>query len=1047
MPHDSNHQENILNILQNFHGTDSLKELFWTELNYDHRNTPLSYQGGDALANDPILLATGGTGGAFHVIYVHLNSDRLLLTTERPIISRLLGDHPYALFIFSNRDRTQWHFVNVKYDTDDPKKRRLFRRITISPYEKLRTASERIAMLDLESIRPLPQTIPPLEIQTRHEAAFDVEAVTKRFFEDYKSVFHILQHDLAAQTEDRRWAHDYALQFLNRCMFLYFIQRKRWLGEDTGFLRSYWESYHSADEPEDSFVERWLNVLFFEAFNNRFHGGHRQFPDEIRKALALAPYLNGGLFTENHLDEAHNFQISDARFKGIFEFLENYNFTIAEDSPLDQEVAVDPEMIGKVYESLVNVSPETDERGDAGIFYTPRTEIDLMCRLALVDNLAAHMGEEHKSTLYEAVFAFEPDDKAAADQRLRDENLWVPLNECLSEIAILDPACGSGAFLVGMLQILDDLRDRTNRALDRGERSFDRKKAIIGANLYGVDVMEWACHVAELRLWLALIIDADIPRAELQVRNEPLLPHFSFNVRCGDSLVQEIGGMNLAQIRADFSGIPRSLKARTTRLKNEKLKFFNNDRTCRYKSEQELKQEELNLFRDLVDTNVADIKKEIDALQELIDDPRAQQIRLDGTIEKRSAHQFELEATEWRKQIEALTIDYDRLVEARGALANARTLPFVWDIAFVEIFADDKGGFDIVIGNPPYVRQENILDPKIPREKITDANKKDYNKAYKAKLARSMYQAFPRFFGYKREKDVKPNNPAAAVSHKIDAKSDLYIYFYFHGLSLLNPKGSFCFITSNSWLDVGYGKDLQEFTLKHCHIKQIIDNRSRRSFASADVNTVICLFATPDEKRQLGLDCTTRFVSFNTPFEAILDPVIFYEIETASERDSTQEHRVFPISQTSLLESGIVDASPKPKYTGDKWGGKYLRAPDIYWTILKKGKGKLVRLGDVAEVRRGFTTGANEFFYLDDEDIRHWEIEEEFLKPVIKSPRECKSILIDPSQLKFKLFMCHKDEAALKGTAAWKYIEYGESKGFDQKTKLQRTSAVVGQSG
>ena len=326
------------------------------------------------------------------------------------------------------------------------------------------------------------------------------------------------------------------------------------------------------------------------------------------------------------------------------------------------------------------------------------------------------------------------------------------------------------------------------------------------------------------------------------------------------------------------------------------------------------------------------------------------QIRLDGTIEKRSPHQFELEATEWRKQIEAFTIDYDRLVEARGALANARTLPFVWDIAFVEIFADDKGGFDIVIGNPPYVRQENILDPKIPREKITDANKKDYNKAYKAKLARSMYQAFPRFFGYKREKDVKPNNPAAAVSHKIDAKSDLYIYFYFHGLSLLNPKGSFCFITSNSWLDVGYGKDLQEFTLKHCHIKQIIDNRSRRSFASADVNTVICLFATPDEKRQLGLDCTTRFVSFNTPFEAILDPVIFYEIEN---RLGTRQHsgntasfqfrkrRFWKAVLLTLLPSrniratsGAVNISAHRTSTGPFW--RKARANWCGWVMLQK---------------------------------------------------------------------------------------------------------------
>ena len=529
-----------------------------------------------------------------------------------------------------------------------------------------------------------------------------------------------------------------------------------------------------------------------------------------------------------------------------------------------------------------------------------------MCRLALVDNLTNHLGEEHKNLLYEVLFAFAPDDKTAVDEKLAAAQLWESLDTTLKALTVVDPACGSGSFLVGMLHILDDLRDRADRQLGHDQLSFDRKKAIIGSNLYGVDVKEWACHVAELRLWLALIIDADIPRAELQVRNEPLLPHFSFNIRCGDSLIQEIGGMNLAQIRADFSGIPRSLKARTTRLKNEKLKFFNNDKTCRYESEQELKQEELNLFRDLVDTRVADIKKEIGDLQELIDDPRAQQIRLDGTIEERTAHQLELEATERRKQIEALSIDYDRLVEARGALANARTLPFVWDIAFVEIFADDKGGFDIVIGNPPYVRQENIADPKIPRETITTANKS----AHKAKLARSVYQAFPRFFSYKRENDVKPNKPAAAVSHKLDAKSDLYIYFYFHGLSRLNPKGSFCFITSNSWLDVGYGKDLQEFTLKHCHIKQIIDNQSRRSFASADVNTVICLFSAPDERRQSGLDCTARFVSFNTPFEAILDPVIFYEIETASERGRTQEYRVDPISQRSLLEGGNVDASP-----------------------------------------------------------------------------------------------------------------------------------------
>ena len=472
-------------------------------------------------------------------------------------------------------------------------------------------------------------------------------------------------------------------------------------------------------------------------------------------------------------------------------------------------------------------------------------------------------------------------------------NLWNRLDECLKGLAVVDPACGSGSFLVGMLHILDNLQDRANRVLGYEQLSFDRKKAIIGKNLYGVDVMEWACRVAELRLWLSLAIDADIPRAELQLRIEPLLPHFSFNIRCGDSLLQEIGGMNLVQIRADFSGIPRSLKARTTRLKTEKLKFFNNDKTCRYRSKQELEQEELNLFRDLVDTHAEDVKKQIDDLKELINDLKAQQITIEGTIDETTSQKLKRQEIEWSKQIEVLTIDYDRLVEARGALANAPTSPFVWDIAFVEIFSDDKGGFDIVIGNPPYVRQENIADPKLPRENVTTENKK----AYKTKLARSVYHAFPDFFGYKRQKD-KPNNPSAAVSHKLGAKGDLYIYFYFHGLSLLNSNGSFCFITSNSWLDVGYGKDLQEFLLKRCRIKQIIDNQSRRSFVSADVNTVICLFSAPDEKRPSGLDETARFIMFKTPFEGVLDAVIFEEVEKANEPTSTEEHRIFPVPTT-----------------------------------------------------------------------------------------------------------------------------------------------------
>ena len=256
------------------------------------------------------------------------------------------------------------------------------------------------------------------------------------------------------------------------------------------------------------------------------------------------------------------------------------------------------------------------------------------------------------------------------------------------------------------------------------------------------------------------------PREELHLWNEPLLPHFSFKIRSGDSLVQEIGGMNLATLRDAFSGVPRALKACITRLKTEKLKFFNNDPTCRYQSEGELQQEELGLFHTLVDNHANDIKQQIRDLQQLIDNPKAEQMNLDGTIDAATAEKLKLEVMESQNKIEALSEDLKHVDKARDALVSAKDMPFVWDIAFVEIFTGEKRGFDVVIGNPPYVRQEDISDPKIPREAVTDLNKE----AHKAKLARSVYQAFPRFFGYKREKDVKPNNPAAAVSHKLDAR-------------------------------------------------------------------------------------------------------------------------------------------------------------------------------------------------------------------------------------------------------------------------------------
>jgi len=509
-------------------GPEPLNELFWSVLNYDRVNQPLSTRDWtenqkQGITESPLLFASAGSGGDFHVIYNRLESDDLLRTYERPITTKLLSEHPYSLFVFSNADQTMWDFINVKFDekledkiSDEDnrvKKRQLFRRIKVGPDERLYTASQRIAMLDLESVSGKDlYGLSPLAIQHVHDKAFDVEKVTNEFFKRYRDeVFIKLQEDLEKQSKDNRWAHDYALQFLNRIMFLYFVQRKRWLGNDIEFLDTLWRAYRKNSKQDNTFFDKWLNILFFEAFNDKFHGGHKHLPKDIREVFQLAPFLNGGLFTENDLDHKHSVNIDDRRIEQVITFFDAYNFTIAEDSPLDQEVAVDPEMIGKVYESLVNL-PESgiDERGDVGIFYTPRTEIDLMCRLSLVDNLANHLGNEHKSLLYELIFAFTDEEKQDADNRVQGKNLWPEIDRHLREITVLDPACGSGSFLVGMLTLISDLMKRADAMLGNEETAYERKKRIIGRSLYGVDVMKWAVDVAELRLWLQLVIDTDL---------------------------------------------------------------------------------------------------------------------------------------------------------------------------------------------------------------------------------------------------------------------------------------------------------------------------------------------------------------------------------------------------------------------------------------------------------------------------------------------------------------------------------------------------------
>src|SRR3989344_4374451 len=642
--------------------------------------------------------------------------------------------------------------------------------------------------------------------------AFNVQKVTEKFFGDYKEIFFNIRKALKKQKVDTKNAHEFTLQFLNTIMLIYFIAKKEWINEDKKFMKSYWNLYKKISKyGNDEFYSKWLKPLFFEAFNNKSQY-HPYLPEEVNRILSQSPYLNGGLFTKRiELDDL-NIAISDSLVKEIFEFFESYNFTIKEDSVLDVEVSVDPQMRGYVYESLANITEdiyekEEDLRGDWGIFYTARIEVDFMCRRALVECLSKNL-DIPKEELYEFVF---DEDKEKIEKKFNQRKCWRKIEETLDNLSIVDPACGSGAFLVGMLNVVVELYRAVYKHLETSLSDFQLKYRVVQRSLYGVDVMPWAIHASELRLWLQLIVETSFKEDEL--RKHPLLPNLNMNLRIGDSLVQEIGGISF-NVRSN--NLKPHLKDKLNELKNEKRKYFENSPSAKYKTPDEFKKQEIRLFEEILNERIESLESDIAVLSHS-EKKKEKQTGLFGAelnIEAKSIQKEKKDLQEIEERIKECEDEITKLKNVKKILHEPDKKPFVWDIDFAEVFAD-KGGFDIVIGNPPYVTRTKITPPNSIKEEIS---KEDCD-AYKQKLVTSVISRFH-------------------MIKKFGTMSDLYIYFYFHGLSLLNPYGTFCFITSNSWLDVEYGKTLQEFLLKYVSIIGIYDNQAKRSFEHADVNTI-----------------------------------------------------------------------------------------------------------------------------------------------------------------------------------------------------------------
>ncbi|MBX3295014.1 MAG: hypothetical protein KF762_04830 [Acidobacteria bacterium] len=340
---------------------------------------------------------------------------------------------------------------------------------------------------------------------------FSVEKVNKDFFREYKRVFDGFTAEVRDQFALEEDAKLFVQRLLNRLMFLYFIQKKGWMkfrGSEN-YLRSIFDT---AIEKKENFYRDRLYYVFFYGLSNHAEAKEIHNHKRLESLRGDVPYLNGGLFEpeKDGTDEKGKIAISNERFGELLELFESFNFTVDESTPFEVQVAVDPEMLGKVFEELVT------GRHESGSYYTPRTVVSFMCREALKHALAGCDTPEAIAKLVD-----ESDGKDV-------KNPQDILNR-LRSIRACDPACGSGAYLLGMLQEMLHIREALFAAAAIAkDAQYEWKREIIENSIYGVDMDRFATQIASLRLWLSLAIESDEPKP---------LPNLKYKIGCGDSLL------------------------------------------------------------------------------------------------------------------------------------------------------------------------------------------------------------------------------------------------------------------------------------------------------------------------------------------------------------------------------------------------------------------------------------------------------------------------------------------------------------------------------
>ena len=579
---------------------------------------------------------------------------------------------------------------------------------------------------------------------------FSVERLNKEFFTGYKAQYAKFLQQLTDTKQNR----DYVKKLLGRLVFLQFLQKKGWMGVPAskddweGGNKNYLNDLVDKNKGNDRLLSDVLETLFFDTLNKK---RDNDIADKILGESIKIPYLNGGLFDKDRID-ALDIDFPYSYFKDLMDFFAMYNFTIDENDPDDSEIGIDPEMLGHIFENLL------EDNKDKGAFYTPKEIVQYMSKESIAQYLKTHTDE----SLHKPIETLIRD--GIVDTSLQNKDTAIIVDKLLQDVKVCDPAIGSGAFPMGVLNVLY----HTHQLLygfTKANEDFSPeqvKREIIQNNIFGVDIEQGAVDIARLRFWLALVVDGKEPKP---------LPNMDYKIVCGNSL------LNCYDINEPLDDVFEEYNAdceEEERMSLEKYKQM----VAEYTNTSDHKKKEQ--FKKIID----DIKNVFRS--ELTDKERNKLTRLKRKIYDLEAPSlFERVQEEivllkkLKKQLKDLEAEYDE-IECNKLYEDA----FEWRFEFPSLL-DDNGnfmGFDLIIGNPPYLRIQGI---------------RDVSPLYADELVNKYKSATGSF--------------------------DLYAMFVERGLQLINSRGVVNFIIPVKWTNAAFGKGLRGLVAEQKAANKIIN--------------------------------------------------------------------------------------------------------------------------------------------------------------------------------------------------------------------------------